>query len=68
MQGVALLDLSPNGCRFPVNYAGKHEPHLFCNAGRIQGLPYCPYHCEMAFVGVSKIKPIRPSRPLRRAA
>lgn len=64
-QGIALLDALPHHCRWPF---GSDETFRFCGANKVPGYPYCVHHCERAFQGVSKIKPIRPSRPMRRAA
>lgn len=42
--GVALLDLPPNGCRWPVNQAPRGEEHLFCGELRLEGKSYCRKH------------------------
>jgi GcrA cell cycle regulator len=64
--GVSLIDLAPNGCRFPVNSsASKDDPHLFCNAQQQPGSAYCPACHARCYNGVS---PRRPSFPMRFAA
>lgn len=45
--GQPLSMLAPRRCRFAVNEAARHEPHLFC------GLPadgmYCEHHRRLAY-------------------
>lgn len=50
-RGVALLELDPNGCRWPVNESSsRDDPHLFCNAERMEGKSYCEAHFCRAYV------------------
>lgn len=52
---VALLDLQPQHCRWPVG----EEPFASCGITKQTGSSYCPYHHGIAFV---------PAVPRRRAA
>jgi len=42
---VALLDLAPDGCRWPSG----EGPYLFCNEPREFGVSYCGPHCCLAY-------------------
>ena len=44
---VALLDLREHHCRWPVSSEGVTT--LFCGAPKIDGAPYCPAHCALAY-------------------
>lgn len=68
-RGVALLDLTPKSCRWPLGDP-RDESFRFCGADRVIGKPYCLNHCCAAYQGVSQFKPTRPSRHnrMRRAA
>jgi GcrA cell cycle regulator len=64
--GVSFVELAPNGCKFAVNRSkSKDDPHLFCNAPRMFGKPYCCEHFAAAYV-----KPHRTNKRfvMRRAA
>lgn len=39
-ENVPLVDLSPNGCRFPFG----DGPFVFCNHTQMEGSSYCPPH------------------------
>lgn len=43
--GVPLLDLAPNACRWPV---GEPGAGLFCGHDKAQGRRYCPEHADKA--------------------
>ena len=42
---VALIDLSSDGCRYPVN---EISPFLFCNHRQLEGSSYCPGHYQLS--------------------
>lgn len=44
-ENVPLLDLTPNGCRWP---SGDGE-FVFCNLPQEPCMPYCPDHCALAY-------------------
>jgi hypothetical protein len=46
---VALLDLEPHQCRWPVNDA----PYLFCAGTKIDGSSYCGRHFGVSRRGVT---------------
>lgn len=49
--GVSLLNLAPNGCRYPVNRSPTpSDPHLFCNQPRKDGSSYCECCHAKAYV------------------
>lgn len=47
--GVALLDLTPTCCRWPLNSPKPGQEYLFCGAVRFAGKPYCGDHCRIAY-------------------
>lgn len=47
--GVALLDLTPTCCRWPLNSPKPGQEYLFCGAVRFAGKPYCVDHCRIAY-------------------
>ncbi len=43
-----LLELDAHKCRWPIG--DPSTPDLrFCGTAPIEGLPYCPYHCRIAY-------------------
>ena len=52
---VALLDLEPHHCRWPVNDA----PYMFCAAAKQDGSSYCGHHDQVASRGVGESRPHR---------
>ncbi len=42
---VALVDLAPDGCRWPSG----DGPFLFCDCPQFPGLPYCADHATLAY-------------------
>jgi GcrA cell cycle regulator len=44
---VTLLELQEHSCRWPHDRDG--EPMMYCGADSIRGLPYCAYHCRIAY-------------------
>lgn len=46
--GVAMVELSPGQCRWPVNDAPCGETHLFCAARAVTGSTYCAAHAARA--------------------
>jgi GcrA cell cycle regulator len=44
---IALIDLKPHHCRWPV--AGAGATTLFCGGNAHAGHPYCAAHCRMAY-------------------
>jgi hypothetical protein len=53
--------LKCEGCRWPLSDG------LFCNAGQVEGKPYCAGHCERAYAreseGSGRPMPVRPRLP-----
>jgi hypothetical protein len=44
-RNIALADLEPHHCRYPV----ETDPFLFCGHQRDGDEPYCPAHCRLCF-------------------
>ena len=44
---LPLLDLPDNGCHFAVG-EDEHR-HLFCGSPHVSLLPYCAFHCKIAY-------------------
>ena len=44
-QNLPLLELAPNGCRWPSDA----PPFVFCNCPQVAGLPYCEPHSRLAY-------------------
>jgi hypothetical protein len=44
-----LFDLANNDCRWPVVDAPPAAEFLFCGQPRLDGLPYCAAHTEVAY-------------------
>lgn len=65
-RAVALADLSPGECKWPVNDAAVGEVHLFCGNRADMG-SYCRSHWERS-VGVGTVGERRAARELERAA
>ena len=59
--GVALLDLTPSMCRWPVD---ESRPHLFCGQEKEACGSYCKLHAKLAYV-TPAIKRVRPPREYR---
>lgn len=49
-----LVDLKPNGCRWPYGSG----PFVFCGHAQVPGMSYCEKHCRVA-VAPPEIKPAR---------
>jgi GcrA cell cycle regulator len=47
--GVALLDLTPSSCRWPINSPPRFGEFRFCGAHRAEGRPYCQRHADIAY-------------------
>lgn len=45
--GVPLMDLSADGCRWPVGEDARGS-YLFCDAAVLKGSSYCPGHAKMS--------------------
>ncbi len=55
--GVALLDLQPHSCRWPLGDP-RDENFSFCGAEKEAGCSYCSAHARRAFTGIPKPKVI----------
>jgi GcrA cell cycle regulator len=49
MRRLALLDLEPHHCRWPVGNPARPD-FFFCAADTYDGAVYCPWHMRAAFV------------------
>jgi GcrA cell cycle regulator len=47
-QRCSILDLSDNKCHWPIGDPGASD-FYFCGGKSIEGLPYCGYHCRIAY-------------------
>lgn len=47
-KGIALLELGPRMCRWPLGDP-RDENFSFCGGGSIEGLPYCADHAKVAY-------------------
>ena len=45
--GVQTHELERHHCRWPVKGAAAET--FYCGADRVEGSPYCPQHCRMAY-------------------
>lgn len=59
-QRCSLLELSDSKCHWPVGDPG-HPDFYFCGGNAVPTLPYCAYHCRMAY------QPVADRRRERRA-
>ena len=59
-----ILDLAPNGCKWPIAQDHKGE-HRFCNEPRTISGPYCAQHRAKAYTGHSIFKPFKDRRGTR---
>lgn len=65
---LGLLELSANGCRWPVNDAERGEDHLFCGHPALAGKSYCAEHQVKALDRAPARTGHRPAYKLRSAA
>jgi GcrA cell cycle regulator len=47
-----LLELKESSCRWPIGDPGKSD-FLFCGGKSDAGVPYCAYHCRIAYQPVA---------------
>ncbi|GAB4226195.1 MAG: GcrA family cell cycle regulator [Methyloligellaceae bacterium] len=45
---ASILTLKESTCRWPIGDPGDEDFH-FCGRKAEQGVPYCPYHCRIAY-------------------
>lgn len=50
--GITLLELEPHHCRWPLNETKKGGQYFFCGEKKRQDGPYCPYHTDVAQLGM----------------
>lgn len=62
-QRRTLLELTEETCHWPIGDPGSAE-FFFCGGPSISGLPYCAYHCRVAYQPPNDRR--RQSRPLAR--
>lgn len=55
--GISLLDLLPNRCRFPINSPPRGGTYFFC--GKLADDVYCPFHSALAGVPYGKDRQYR---------
>lgn len=55
ISGVSLVDLKPNGCRWPEGDP-QDDDFCFCGKEAVTGKPYCAEHCQVAYTGILKTK------------
>ncbi len=60
-QRCSLLELSDSKCHWPIGDPG-HPDFFFCGGKAVAALPYCAYHCRIAY------QPIAERRRERRSA
>lgn len=48
MRSLPLLRLGAHQCKWPLGTLYE-PPRLFCAADKAPDVPYCPYHCAMAW-------------------
>lgn len=62
----SLLDLRGDSCRWPIGDVGKPD-FVFCGDTKIDGTPYCDYHCRIAYqpAAARRRSPGVPWRPMR---
>jgi len=52
-QGIPLVDLKPNQCRWPFGDP-RDESFGFCGHANIAGLPYCAEHAKVAYQAATR--------------
>lgn len=52
---ISMDELKPSMCSWPIGEPGTEE-FRFCGHDKIEGKPYCLYHCQKAYVKSSKKK------------
>lgn len=57
-QRKTLLELKEDSCRWPIGDPGTKD-FFFCGGVSVSGLPYCKYHCRVAY----QPAPARRARP-----
>ena len=50
---VRLERLGPGMCSWPLGATGE-DRFYFCGAATVPGKPYCPTHCNLAYVPAAK--------------
>lgn len=61
-QRCTLLELNDSKCKWPIGDPG-HADFFFCGGNTVAGLPYCAYHCRIAYQPVADRR--RDRRPPR---
>ncbi|HWW48137.1 MAG TPA: GcrA family cell cycle regulator [Xanthobacteraceae bacterium] len=51
-QRISILELNDSTCRWPIGDPGAAD-FAFCGGKTTTGLPYCSYHCRIAYQPVS---------------
>jgi GcrA cell cycle regulator len=47
-QRCGLIDLTEQTCHWPIGDPGSSD-FMFCGGNPVAGLPYCAYHCRIAY-------------------
>ena len=50
---IRLERLGPGMCSWPLGATGE-DRFYFCGAATVRGKPYCPTHCNLAYVPAAK--------------
>jgi GcrA cell cycle regulator len=58
IEGVTIMELREGMCRFPLGDPTTPE-FRFCGTQAIMGLPYCPYHAQIAYQPATERKRLR---------
>lgn len=56
-----IFELTEETCRWPTGHPGEPD-FFFCGAKRLEGRPYCSYHCRVAYQPSSAARPFIPMR------
>jgi GcrA cell cycle regulator len=47
-QRCSLMELTEQACHWPIGDPGTSD-FIFCGGNAVAGLPYCAYHCRIAY-------------------
>ncbi|MCB9982725.1 MAG: gcrA cell cycle regulator family protein [Rhodospirillales bacterium] len=65
-QGVPLVDLKANQCRWPLGDP-REESFGFCGCKNIAGLPYCSEHAKVAYQAATRNRILKAEEEAARA-
>ena len=61
-QRCSLMELTEQTCHWPIGDPGSSD-FIFCGGNTVAGLPYCAYHCRIAYRAAAERR--RERHPLR---